>query len=121
MKSSMCALASLAILFVVICARLAGPLGVRRVRPGYRVFAALAAAASCALFSPVAGAAGPALTLPSFQELITPPAPASAPDAAAASAVGDAELTRSLDNVISTLDSDKQRAALVAQLKKLRD
>ncbi|TCK43074.1 small conductance mechanosensitive channel [Paraburkholderia sp. BL8N3] len=116
----MCALASLAILFVVICARLAGPLGVRRVRPGYRVFAALAAA-SCALFSPVAGAAGPALTLPSFQELITPPAPASAPDAAAASAVGDAELTRSLDNVISTLDSDKQRAALVAQLKKLRD
>ena len=105
MKSSMCALASLAILFVVICARLAGPLDVRRVRPGYRVFAALAAA-SCALFSPVAGAAGPALTLPSFQELITPPAPASAPDAAAASAVGDAELTRSLDNVISTLDSD---------------
>ncbi|AQG98148.1 mechanosensitive ion channel protein MscS [Burkholderia sp. KK1] len=68
--------------------------------------------------------AGPALTLPTFQELITPAAPASAPEPASgadAPAMSDAEMVRSLDNIITTLDSDKQRAALVAQLKHLRD
>src|SRR5690349_1339975 len=80
-------------------------------------------AASIALAAPAAQAT-PALTLPSFQELITPAAPASAPAAASgaeAPAMSDAEMLRSLDNVITTLDSDKQRAALVAQLKHLRD
>ncbi|WP_429257221.1 mechanosensitive ion channel family protein [Paraburkholderia sp. GAS334] len=46
----------------------------------------------------------------------------SAPAAASApSAASQAELSHSLDNVISTLDNDRQRAALVTQLKKLRD
>ncbi len=46
----------------------------------------------------------------------------SAPDAASApTPASQAELSRSLDNVISTLDNDRQRAALVTQLKKLRD
>ncbi|KAK42962.1 mechanosensitive ion channel protein MscS [Caballeronia jiangsuensis] len=76
--------------------------------------------ASIALSTPAAQAA-PALTLPTFQELITPAAPASAPDAASAPAMSDADMVRSLDNIISTLDSDKQRAALVSQLKHLRD
>lgn len=76
--------------------------------------------ASIVLSTSVAHAA-PALTLPTFQELITPAAPASAPDAASAPAMSDADMVRSLDNIISTLDSDKQRAALVSQLKHLRD
>jgi small conductance mechanosensitive channel len=47
---------------------------------------------------------------------------ASAADAASApSPASQAELARSLDSVISTLDNDRQRTALVAQLKKLRD
>lgn len=71
--------------------------------------------------APAAHAAGPALALPTFQELLTPPAPASAPASASTPAVDDAEMVRSLDSIITTLDSDKQRAALVAQLKKLRD
>ena len=74
-----------------------------------------------AFLAPAAHAAGPALALPTFQELLTPPAPASAPAAASTPAVDDAEMVRSLDSIITTLDSDKQRAALVAQLKKLRD
>src|SRR3984957_19865319 len=75
---------------------------------------------------PAAAHAAPTLALPSFQELITKslqPA-ASAPQPAPASAaapVSDADLGRSLDTLITTLDSDKQRAALVAQLKTLRD
>ena len=92
----------------------------------------LAALVSSALsvFSLNASAAPPALTLPSFQELINKPAapsPGSASAAASgtadatASPAGDADLTRSLDTVISTLDNDRERTALVAQLKKPRD
>ncbi len=68
--------------------------------------------------------AAPALTLPSLEELIKPAVPPAAPDAASAAsapAESDAEMLRSLDTVISTLDNDRQRGALVAQLKKLRD
>lgn len=47
---------------------------------------------------------------------------ASAAEAASApSPASQAELARSLDSVIATLDNDRQRTALVAQLKKLRD
>ncbi|MFM0501658.1 mechanosensitive ion channel family protein [Paraburkholderia caffeinilytica] len=47
---------------------------------------------------------------------------ASAADAASApSPASQAELARSLDSVIATLDNDRQRTALVAQLKKLRE
>jgi|GEM_PF-62099 len=47
---------------------------------------------------------------------------ASAADAASApSPASQAELARSLDSVIATLDNDRQRSALVSQLKKLRD
>jgi small conductance mechanosensitive channel len=47
---------------------------------------------------------------------------ASATDAASApSPASQAELARSLDSVIATLDNDHQRGALVSQLKKLRD
>ncbi len=82
----------------------------------YVLFAACAATANAA----------PTLTLPSFQALLAPPvvpasaaADTSAP--AAVSAASDADLARSLDTIISTLDSDKQRTALVTQLKRLRD
>ena len=47
---------------------------------------------------------------------------ASAAEAASApSPASQAELARSLDSVIATLDNDRQRTALVAQLKKLRE
>jgi len=100
-----------------------------RALAGALVFAAMFFAAMTG-FSPDAHAAPPALALPSFQELVSPPA---ASDAAAvpafttgasdtpAGAATNADLTRSLDTVISALDSDRQRTALVAQLKKLRD
>ncbi|MFC4705302.1 mechanosensitive ion channel family protein [Paraburkholderia caffeinitolerans] len=75
-------------------------------------------------------AAGPVATavpvLPALQSLITG-APASASGASAAQAASapspasQAEFTQSLDSVIATLDNDRQRNALVAQLKKLRN
>jgi small-conductance mechanosensitive channel len=70
--------------------------------------------------------AAPAGGVPLLQSLITgaaaPASGASAPDAASApSPASEAEMARSLDSVISTLDSDRQRSALVNQLKKLRD
>jgi moderate conductance mechanosensitive channel len=65
------------------------------------------------------GAAAAIPSLTTFAKLIAPAAPASA--AAAPSAASRAELAQSLDSVINTLDNDKQRVALVGQLKKLRD
>ncbi|WP_175939939.1 mechanosensitive ion channel family protein [Caballeronia sp. BCC1704] len=94
--------------------------------PGIRAISFLTTLILIALFSltiPAAEAA-PALDLPSLQELIAPPAPAASADAASGaspSVPSDADMVRSLDTVISTLDSDRQRSALVAQLKKLRD
>ncbi|HTJ93900.1 MAG TPA: mechanosensitive ion channel protein MscS, partial [Pararobbsia sp.] len=71
--------------------------------------------------APVAptGAAAAIPSLPTFAKLIAPAEPASA--ASAPSAASRAELSQSLDSVIATLDNDKQRTALVNQLKKLRD
>ncbi|MEA3088149.1 MAG: moderate conductance mechanosensitive channel [Paraburkholderia sp.] len=75
-----------------------------------------------------AGATTP--VIPALQSLInsataTPAsaaAGASAAEAASApSPASQAELARSLDSVIATLDNDRQRTALVAQLKKLRE
>ncbi len=100
-----------------------------RALAGALAFAALVSAA-LTVFSLSANAAPPTLALPSFQELINKaaaPEPASASAAASASSDGvagpasEANLARSLDTVISTLDSDRQRSALVTQLKKLRD
>jgi small conductance mechanosensitive channel len=77
-----------------------------------------------------AGAASGTPMIPALQSLInsatvstaTPASGASAADAASApSPASQAELTKSLDSVITTLDNDHQRTALVAQLKKLRD
>ncbi|KQR90103.1 mechanosensitive ion channel protein MscS [Burkholderia sp. Leaf177] len=85
---------------------------------------------ACTGLSLDAYAAPPALALPSFQELVTPPAASDATAVPAfttgasdtpASPATNAELTHSLDTVISALDSDRQRTALVSQLKKLRD
>lgn len=65
--------------------------------------------------------------LPALQSLInsataSPASAASATQAASApSPASQAELNRSLDSVISTLDNDRQRTALVGQLKKLRE
>jgi moderate conductance mechanosensitive channel len=70
--------------------------------------------------------------IPALQSLINSATatPASAPAASGASAAeaasapspaSQAELAHSLDSVIATLDNDRQRTALVAQLKKLRD
>ncbi|MFM0598133.1 mechanosensitive ion channel family protein [Paraburkholderia dilworthii] len=76
-----------------------------------------------------AGAVSSTPVIPALQSLINsatanPPATASgasAADAASApTAASQAELTRSLDSVIATLDNDRQRTALVTQLKKLR-
>ncbi|REE19519.1 small conductance mechanosensitive channel [Paraburkholderia sp. BL27I4N3] len=79
-----------------------------------------------------AGAATGTPVIPALQSLInsatvsaTPASSASgasaAEEASAPSPASQAELARSLDSVISTLDNDRQRTALVAQLKKLRD
>ncbi|MBN3767490.1 mechanosensitive ion channel family protein [Burkholderia sp. Ac-20365] len=79
-----------------------------------------------------AGAPTGAPMIPALQSLInsatvstaTPAAAsgASAADAASApSPASQAELEKSLDSVITTLDNDHQRTALVSQLKKLRD
>lgn len=79
-----------------------------------------------------AGAATSTPVIPALQSLInsatvsaTPASAASgasAADAASApSPASQAELARSLDSVIATLDNDRQRSALVSQLKKLRD
>lgn len=76
-----------------------------------------------------AGAATGTPVIPALQSLInsatvspSPASGASAADAASApSPASQAELARSLDSVISTLDNDRQRTALVAQLKKLRE
>jgi small conductance mechanosensitive channel len=85
-----------------------------------------------------AAAAGPAVgtgtpVIPALQSLInsatvSAAAPASAASGASAaeaasapSPASQAELARSLDSVIATLDNDHQRTALVSQLKKLRD
>lgn len=87
--------------------------------------AARAAGATGSPSAPVPGAATP--VLPALQSLISSATAsaavsASAPDAASApSPASEAEFARSLDSVISTLDNDRQRRALVAQLKKLRD
>lgn len=72
-----------------------------------------------------AAAPAPVPVLPALQSLITG-APAAASGASAAQAASapspasQAEFTRSLDSVIATLDNDRQRNALVSQLKKLR-
>jgi small conductance mechanosensitive channel len=80
--------------------------------------------AALVLLTTTPAEAAPTLELPTFQELIAPPAPASSAEAAvgaSAPAVSDADMLHSLDTVIATLDNDRQRAALVAQLKRLRD
>jgi len=94
--------------------------------PLYLWIGVLACAASFA-WTPAVAQAAAAPVIPALQSLInsataTPASAASAADAASApSPASQAELARSLDSVISTLDNDRQRTALVAQLKKLRD
>ncbi|HEY3598934.1 MAG TPA: mechanosensitive ion channel family protein [Paraburkholderia sp.] len=84
-------------------------------------------AALCLLTAPVTAHAVGGPVIPALQSLInsataSPASSASAPDAASApSPASQAELTHSLDSVIATLDNDRQRTALVAQLKKLRE
>jgi small-conductance mechanosensitive channel len=77
------------------------------------------------LASPAAHAAAGTPVIPALQSLInsaTVTSPASAADAASApSPASEAQLAHELDGVIATLDNDRQRTALVAQLKKLRD
>nr|WP_322010011.1 mechanosensitive ion channel domain-containing protein [Paraburkholderia sp. J12] len=77
----------------------------------------------CASVPPAAAQVAAAPVLPALKSLITgQPAAASAADAASApSPASQAEFARSLDSVISTLDNDRQRNALLSQLKKLRD
>ncbi|MPW19780.1 mechanosensitive ion channel [Paraburkholderia sp. CNPSo 3157] len=93
----------------------------------------LALAGACVAMPGVAHAAGAASgtpMIPALQSLINsatvsssaPASGASAADAASApSPASQAEMAKSLDSVITTLDNDRQRTALVAQLKKLRD
>ncbi|MDR5787772.1 MULTISPECIES: mechanosensitive ion channel family protein [unclassified Caballeronia] len=117
-----CAAASGAISWMAACVLLRAALARHAARAfSLAMSSMLAALAASIVFASPAVQAAQALTLPTFQELITPAAPASAPDAASAPAMSDAEMLRSLDNIIATLDSDKQRTALVAQLKHLRD
>ena len=83
--------------------------------------------AACVAWPPVVAHAAGTPVIPALQSLInsataTPASAASAAEAASApSPASEAELARSLDSVIATLDNDRQRTALVAQLKKLRD
>jgi moderate conductance mechanosensitive channel len=115
--------------FLHRCAYCVGPLGATRLaawRPAWRL-ALCFAMASCLAWAPGAAHATGTPVIPALQSLInsataTPAPPASAADAASApSPASQAELARSLDSVIGTLDNDRQRTALVAQLKKLRD
>ena len=83
----------------------------------------LAACLAMPLPAAAQGAAAP--VLPALKSLITgaPPAASGASAAEAASApspASQAEFTRSLDSVIATLENERQRTALVNQLKKLR-
>ncbi|GJH26637.1 mechanosensitive ion channel family protein [Caballeronia novacaledonica] len=55
-----------------------------------------------------------------MQKFISPPA-SEAPAASAPSPASQAEMVRSLNSLIGTLDNDAQRSAFVAQLKVLRD
>ncbi|MFM0014036.1 mechanosensitive ion channel family protein [Paraburkholderia sediminicola] len=100
-------------------------------------FGAWAATVCLALILGIGWMPAPALAagtstpvIPALQSLInsataTPASAASGASAAEAasapSPASQAELARSLDSVIATLDNDRQRTALVAQLKKLRD
>ncbi len=85
------------------------------------------ALAACLASTPDAAHAAGGPVIPALQSLInsatvSPASAASAADAASApSPASQAELAQSLDSVISTLDNDRQRTALVAQLKKLRE
>ncbi|QYD70445.1 mechanosensitive ion channel family protein [Paraburkholderia edwinii] len=84
-------------------------------------------ALACVLLMPRAAHAAGGPVLPALQSLINSAtaAPASAASAATAasapSPASQAELNHSLDSVITTLDNDRQRTALVVQLKKLRE
>src|ERR1700754_945698 len=84
-------------------------------------------ALACVLLMPRAAHAAGGPVLPALQSLINSAtaAPASAASAATAasapSPASQAELNHSLDSVITTLDNERQRTALVAQLKKLRE
>ncbi|HLX01298.1 MAG TPA: mechanosensitive ion channel family protein [Trinickia sp.] len=90
--------------------------------------AALLASAAGAPLAQAATVVAPP-SLQSFINAVSNPASAPAPGSAASAAeaasapspASQAEIARSLDNVISTLDNDRQRTALVVQLKKLRD
>ena len=92
------------------------------VLPAYAAGTGAASAPAAPVAAPAPAPTGAALAIPSlpaFAKLIAPAEPASA--ASAPTAASSAELEESLDNVISTLDNDRQRIALVNQLKKLRD
>jgi moderate conductance mechanosensitive channel len=82
-------------------------------------------AACLAMPTPAAAQGAAAPVLPVLKSIITG-APAAASGASAAEAASapspasQAEFTRSLDSVIATLDNERQRTALLNQLKKLR-
>lgn len=79
--------------------------------------------------APVVPAPAPVPVLPALKSVITgkPVSASEASEASAAEAASapspasEAEFAHSLDSVIATLDNDRQRNALVTQLKKLRD
>jgi small-conductance mechanosensitive channel len=107
-------------------ARLGGPARAGAWVSAWRLALAFAIVACLAWTPRVARATGTPV-IPALQSLInsataTPASAASAADAASApSPASQAELAQSLDSVIATLDNDRQRTALVAQLKKLRE
>lgn len=109
--------------FILICGLLWAGLMVVPATAAYAAASGTAAAAPAVVPAPApvapTGAAAAIPSLPAFAKLIAPAEPASA--ASAPSAASRAELAQSLDSVISTLDNDRQRTALVSQLKKLRD
>lgn len=115
--------------FLHLCAHYVRPRRSVRFGQGLRAWPLALGFAITACLAWVPGAANAAGTpvIPALQSLInsataTPASAASAADAASApSPASQAELAQSLDSVISTLDNDRQRTALVAQLKKLRE
>ncbi|TDN70627.1 mechanosensitive ion channel family protein [Paraburkholderia sp. BL10I2N1] len=91
---------------------------------------AVAVCAVCLGLSPGLARAAGTPVIPALQSLINSATVSSASSARGGSAAeaasapspaSQAELAHSLDDVITTLDNDHQRAALVAQLKKFRD
>ena len=96
----------------------------RRVRAGHVLTGARAWMIALGVCIGCAACLSPAMAAPlpaAMQKFISPQPASEAPAASAPSPASQAEMVRSLNSLIGTLDNDAQRSAFVAQLKMLRD